>query len=66
MTGSSSKIVYRPLPIDDPQQRKPDVTMAERRLGWTPTVALTEGLKATIAYFEHQLAPPAKELAVVA
>jgi UDP-glucuronate decarboxylase len=66
MTGSSSKIVYRPLPIDDPQQRKPDITMAERGLGWTPTVALTEGLKATITYFEHQLAPPAKELAVVA
>jgi UDP-glucuronate decarboxylase len=66
MTGSSSKIVYRPLPVDDPQQRKPDITVAERGLGWTPTVALTEGLKATIAYFEHQLAPVSKELAIVA
>lgn len=66
MTGSSSRIVYRPLPVDDPHQRKPDITMAERGLGWGPTVALTEGLKATIAYFEHQLAPPAKEFAVVA
>ncbi|WP_202402888.1 UDP-glucuronic acid decarboxylase family protein [Shinella kummerowiae] len=66
MTGSSSKIVYRTLPVDDPHQRKPDITVAERTLGWRPTVALTEGLKATIAYFEHQLAPVSKELAIVA
>jgi UDP-glucuronate decarboxylase len=66
MTGSSSKIVHRTLPVDDPHQRKPDITVAERTLGWRPTVALTEGLKATIAYFEHQLAPISKELAIVA
>jgi UDP-glucuronate decarboxylase len=66
MTGSSSRIVHHPLPIDDPRQRQPDITMAQQRLGWAPTVALADGLKSTIAYFEHQLARPAKELAIVA
>ncbi|WP_436409595.1 UDP-glucuronic acid decarboxylase family protein [Kaistia defluvii] len=55
MTGSSSKIVHRPLPTDDPRQRRPDITAAKRDLDWTPGVALTEGLKSTIAYFEQQL-----------
>ncbi len=66
MTGSSSRIVHHPLPVDDPRQRQPDITMAKRRLGWAPTIALKDGLKSTIAYFENQLARPAKELAVVA
>jgi len=52
LTGSSSKIVYRPLPSDDPRQRKPDISKAKERLGWEPKVALEDGLKATIAYFE--------------
>jgi UDP-glucuronate decarboxylase len=66
MTGSSSKIVYHPLPIDDPRQRQPDISTAKNKLGWAPTVALKDGLRSTIAYFEHQLAQPGKELAVVA
>jgi UDP-glucuronate decarboxylase len=66
MTGSSSRIVHRPLPIDDPRQRRPDISTAQDRLGWAPTVALTEGLRSTIAYFEHQLVQPGKELAIVA
>jgi len=58
MTGASSRIVYRQLPVDDPHQRNPDITLAERGLGRAPTVALAEGL--------DRLAPPAKEFAVVA
>jgi UDP-glucuronate decarboxylase len=66
MTGSSSKIVYHPLPVDDPRQRRPDITVAKRELGWEPAVALADGLKSTIAYFERQLVRPAEELAEVA
>lgn len=55
MTGSSSKIVRRPLPQDDPMKRKPDISLAKEKLGWTPTVPLEEGLKNTIAYFETKL-----------
>jgi len=50
-TGSSSPIVNRPLPQDDPRQRKPNITLAQERLGWSPKVPLREGLKSTIAYF---------------
>lgn len=66
LTGSSSKIVHNPLPADDPRQRRPDITVAKRELGWEPTVALADGLKSTIAYFEHQLTQPTKGLADVA
>ena len=53
LTNSSSKIVYRPLPGDDPKQRKPDITLAKEKLdGWEPTVCLEEGLKKTILYFK--------------
>lgn len=62
LTGSRSKIVYRSLPIDDPRQRRPDITVAKRDLGWAPTVALTDGLKSTIAYFEGQLTKPSGKL----
>ncbi|MEO7424439.1 MAG: UDP-glucuronic acid decarboxylase family protein [Fibrobacteria bacterium] len=55
-TGSKSKIVSKPLPSDDPKQRKPDITIAKRDLGWTPKVELKEGLGKTIAYFESLLA----------
>ena len=51
-TGSSSLIVNRPLPQDDPRQRKPNITLAQERLGWAPKVPLREGLKSTIAYFQ--------------
>ena len=51
MTGSTSKIVYRPLPTDDPRQRRPDITRARTILGWEPKVQLEEGLIKTIDYF---------------
>ena len=56
LTGSRSRIVYRPLPQDDPTQRCPDVTRARAVLGWEPSIALDEGLSRTIAYFERLLA----------
>jgi len=51
MTDSPSEIVFEPLPTDDPQQRRPDITIARDILGWEPAIALDEGLKKTIAYF---------------
>jgi UDP-glucuronate decarboxylase len=51
LTGSSSKIIYQPLPQDDPMQRQPDITRAKELLEWEPRVALDEGLKRTIEYF---------------
>jgi len=53
MTGSSSKIVYEPLPQDDPTQRQPDITQAREKLGWEPEVPLREGLKPTVEYFSE-------------
>ena len=55
LTGSRSKIVHRPLPQDDPRQRKPDISEAERVLGWRPAISLKEGLTKTIPYFEELL-----------
>jgi UDP-glucuronate decarboxylase len=54
--GSSASIQYHPLPEDDPRQRKPDITRAERLLGWTPTIQLREGLEKTVAYFRERIA----------
>ena len=51
LTGSSMKIVYKPLPVDDPKQRQPDITKAKKILDWSPTVERTEGLKKTYEYF---------------
>jgi UDP-glucuronate decarboxylase len=51
MTGTNSKIVYRPLPADDPTQRQPDIRLAKQRLGWEPVVPLREGLAKTIEWF---------------
>jgi UDP-glucuronate decarboxylase len=53
LTGSSSKIVFQPLPQDDPKQRKPDIALAQTELGWMPKVALEEGLRETISYFRE-------------
>jgi UDP-glucuronate decarboxylase len=55
LTGSRSKIEYRPLPQDDPKQRRPDIARAQETLGWTPTTSLEEGLAKTVAYFEQLL-----------
>jgi UDP-glucuronate decarboxylase len=55
LVGSSSRIEFRPLPVDDPTQRKPNIAKAQS-VGWNPTVILTEGLSYTIAYFDRQLA----------
>ena len=55
LTGSRSSIVRKPSPQDDPRQRCPDISLAGERLGWAPSVALEEGLKRTIAYFEELL-----------
>jgi UDP-glucuronate decarboxylase len=54
-TGSSSPLVKEPLPQDDPKQRKPDISVAEARLGWQPKIPLREGLKPTIEYFRADL-----------
>ena len=51
LCGSSSAIVQRPLPVDDPERRRPDIALARDRLGWTPTIALREGLERTIEWF---------------
>ncbi len=55
LTGSRSRIVHRPLPQDDPRQRRPDIAQAQRRLGWTPQTALQAGLTRTIGYFDALL-----------
>jgi UDP-glucuronate decarboxylase len=52
LTGSESKLVYRDLPVDDPTQRRPDITLAKKELNWEPTVQLKNGLVSTIAYFK--------------
>jgi dTDP-glucose 4,6-dehydratase len=57
MTGSSSRLVYRDLPVDDPKVRQPDITRARTLLGWEPKVSLEEGLEHTIAYFRTKLTP---------
>jgi UDP-glucuronate decarboxylase len=56
VTGSDSPIVFEPLPVDDPTQRRPDITLARELLGWEPTIDLREGLTRTAAYFGEQLA----------
>ncbi|OJT95495.1 MAG: NAD-dependent dehydratase [Rhizobium sp. 63-7] len=58
-TGSRSNMIHMPLPSDDPLQRCPDITLARTRLNWLPRIALREGLRRTIGYFEEQLKPAA-------
>ena len=56
LTGSTSSLVFEPLPVDDPKVRQPDITRARRLLGWTPRVDVDEGLRLTIAWFQQQIA----------
>jgi len=56
LTGSKSKIIFKPLPVDDPKQRCPDITLAKSVLGWKPTVDLDDGLSRTIEYFRKLMA----------
>jgi len=56
LTGSSSKIIFKPLPVDDPKQRCPDITLAKKTLGWQPKVDLDDGLSRTIDYFRKLVA----------
>lgn len=55
LTNTKSKIIFEPMPNDDPMQRKPDITLAKEKLGWEPAVKLENGLKNTITYFENLL-----------
>ena len=55
LTGSASALVFKPLPMDDPRQRQPDITLARQVLRWEPTVQLADGLERTIAYFRDRL-----------
>jgi UDP-glucuronate decarboxylase len=55
LTGAASRLVYQPMPQDDPMQRCPDIALACKTLGWEPRVALDEGLERTIAYFRTLL-----------
>lgn len=65
-TNSRSKIVHRPLPVDDPKQRKPDISFARENLGWEPKISLSQGLAHTTAYFDALLysSRPVKEAAM--
>ena len=53
MTKSNSKIIFQPLPQDDPKKRKPDISLAKEKLDWQPVVSFDEGLEKTIDYFKQ-------------
>lgn len=60
LTGSRSELIHKPLPMDDPKQRQPDIKLAKQVLGWEPKITLEEGLKSTIAYFDALMAGQTK------
>ena len=62
LTGSKSRIVHRPLPVDDPKVRQPDIRLARKVLGWEPRMDVEEGLRTTIAYFRTQIAAAGEDL----
>lgn len=64
LTGSDSEISYKPLPKDDPQQRKPDISLAKEKLGWEPKVQRREGLKVTLDYFKEAVKRQKQEVPV--
>jgi UDP-glucuronate decarboxylase len=64
LTGSASRVVHKPLPQDDPRQRRPDISSAKAELGWNPRTPLKEGLTKTIAYFDGLLREPALRAAL--
>jgi len=55
LSGAKAKLVEKPLPVDDPERRRPDITLAKTLLGWEPTIALEAGLQRTIEYFKTQV-----------
>ena len=55
LTNSKSKLIFKSLPKDDPQQRRPDISLAKEKLDWSPKIELEEGLKKTIEYFDRLL-----------
>jgi UDP-glucuronate decarboxylase len=55
LTGSRSRLVFKPLPTDDPKQRQPDIALAKKMLGWSPAIELKRGLEKTVSYFRAQL-----------
>jgi UDP-glucuronate decarboxylase len=66
LTGSRSKIVHLPLPVDDPKQRRPEISLARTQLDWDPMIPLRKGLERTIDYFDHLLATEFQQLAETA
>jgi len=56
ITGAMSRVIHKPLPLDDPRQRRPDISLAQKKLGWSPTVTLEAGIKKTVEYFSAQMA----------
>jgi UDP-glucuronate decarboxylase len=66
LTGSSSTLVYKPLPSDDPRRRRPDIALANEMLGWRPTASLEMGLLKTVEYFDRLLRTPGVKVAAVA
>jgi len=55
LTGSKSQLIFKPLPQDDPRQRRPDISLAKSELAWQPSIQLEEGLKKTISYFTNKV-----------